>query len=243
MSTGQVQRTVTKGPKRDAGVRSKALAPAPRTVGTREVVDWLQDRIRRGLLMPGQRLIEADISRQTGAARGHVREALRKLEAESIVVIEEFRGASVRRYGRDDMRQIYEVRMALEGLAAASFAASDRTEEKEQLAQLQKELNKYEREINHEMFARTNDAWHSLIIEASGNAYLQQFVARLKVPIYRLLHRSFFLQARLDTSNDGHKKITEAIVTGKAREAERLMRAHVAEGLKMLDEMPSDYFD
>lgn len=193
--------------------------------------------------MPGQRLIEADISRQTGAARGHVREALRKLEAESIVVIEEFRGASVKRYSREDIRNIYELRMALEGLAAASFAASDLTDAREQLAALQRELNRYEREINHEMFARTNDAWHSLIVEASGNAYLQQFVARLKVPIYRLLHRSFFNQARLDTSNDAHKKITAAILAGKAKEAERLMRSHVADGLRMLDGMPADYFD
>jgi DNA-binding GntR family transcriptional regulator len=243
MSIEEAQRSVAKGSKRDTGLRSKSLAPAPKPVGTREVVDWLQDRIRRGLLMPGQRLIEADISRQTGAARGHVREALRKLEAESIVVIEEFRGASVRRYGRDDIRHIYEIRMALEGLAAANFAASDRAEEKEQLAQLQKELNKYEREINHEMFARTNAAWHSLIIESSGNEYLQQFVARLKIPIYRLLHRSFFNQARLDTSNEFHKKITAAILAGKAKEADRLMRAHVADGLKMLESMPSDYFD
>jgi DNA-binding GntR family transcriptional regulator len=245
MSTEESQRNAaSKGAKREAGMKApRTPAPAAKTVGTREVVDWLQDRIRRGLLTPGQRLIEADISRQTGAARGHVREALRKLEAESIVVIEEFRGASVKRYSRDDIRRIYELRMALEGLAAGNFAGADLPGAKEQLAALQRELNRYERDINHEMFARTNDAWHSLIIESSGNAYLKQFVARLKIPIYRLLHRSFFNQARLDISNDAHKKITAAILAGKSKEAERLMRAHVADGLKMLDGMPSDYFD
>jgi DNA-binding GntR family transcriptional regulator len=243
MSIEESQRSAPRSSKREAAAKARTGTTAGKAVGTREVVDWLQDRIRRGLLMPGQRLIEADISRQTGAARGHVREALRKLEAESIVVIEEFRGASVKRYSREDIRHIYELRIALEGLAAASFASSDLAAAKEQLASLQRELNRYEREINHEMFARTNDAWHSLIVESSGNAHLQQFVARLKIPIYRLLHRSFFNQARLDTSNDAHKKITAAILAGKPKEAERLMRAHVADGLKMLDGMPSDYFD
>lgn len=226
-----------------ARLRPLASAGAgKKTIGTREVAEWMYDRIRRGLLTPGQRLIEADISRQTGAARGHVREALRRLEAEGIVAIEEFRGASVRRYTLEDVRQIYEVRMALEGTAAASFAAADLPEEKKQLAALQRELNRHEREINHERFARANDAYHTLIIEASGNAYLRQCLERLRIPVYRFLHRSLFIQARLDTSNVAHRKITAAILAGKPRDAERHMRAHVLDGLKMLTEGQEEFF-
>ena len=223
--------------------KPRLVAAAKKIVGTREVADWMYDRIRKGLLTPGQRLIEADISRQTGAARGHVREALRRLEAESIVVIEEFRGASVRQYTKDDIRQIYEVRMALEGIAAASFAAAAVPDAKKQLNALQREMNKYERASDHEQFARTNDAWHTLIIESADNAYLRQFVGRLRIPLYRLLHRSLFNQARLDTSNAAHRKITAAILAGKAKEAERLMRTHVADGLKMLLAVEGDHFE
>lgn len=217
-----------------SAVSRSAKKPSRPIPGTREVAEWMYDRIRRGLLRPGQRLIEADISRQTGAARGHVREALRRLEAESIVVIEEFRGASVRQYTQDDVQQIYEVRMALEGVAAANFAAADLPEEKQQLAALQREMNRHVRESNYEQFARANDKWHALIIDSAGNEHLKQFLLRLKIPMYRLLHRSFFKRARLDTSNAGHRKITAAILAGKPKDAERCMRAHVSDGRKMI---------
>lgn len=48
---------------------------------------------------------------------------------------------------------------------------------------------------------------------------------------------------RLITADNTHKKIAAAILAGKARDAKRLMRAHVTDGLKMLEEMPSEYFD
>ena len=214
-----------------------------RAVGTREVVDWLRSRIRRGRLIPGQRLVEADIIRDTGAGRSHVREALKKLEAESIVVIEEFRGASVRRYTRDDLRQIYQIRMALEGLAAANFAAADAPVAKEQLAQLQAELDRHERDTHHEGFARANDAWHALIIDSADNAYLKDFLERLRIPIHWLLHRSFFNRARLDTSNTAHRAITKAILDGKPKEAERLMRKHLTDGLQALSSVDSELLD
>jgi DNA-binding GntR family transcriptional regulator len=225
-----------------SAARASAAPSETKATGTRDAVLWLQDRIRRGLLTPGQRLVEADISRQTGAARSHVREALRKLEAEGIVVIEEFRGASVKRYTREDIRELYEVRVALEGIAAANFAAADLPDAKARLAKLQRDMNKHERDVNHDLFARTNDAWHSLIIESAGNAYLKQFLERLRVPIYRLLHRSFYNVARLDASNAGHKKITAAILAGKPKDAERLMRAHVADGMKVIATIDVDLF-
>ena len=91
---------------------------------TGAVADWVRERIRLGKLVPGQRLVEADMVRDTGASRSKVREALQRLESEGLVTIEEFRGASVRRLGIDEVRQIYQTRMALEGLAAGEFAAS-----------------------------------------------------------------------------------------------------------------------
>src|SRR5690349_21951023 len=86
------------------------------------VVEWIRDRIRRGRLVPGQRLVEADIMREVSASRSRVREALQRLSAEGLVTIEEFRGASVKQFSRDEIRQIYRARMALEGLAARDFA-------------------------------------------------------------------------------------------------------------------------
>jgi DNA-binding GntR family transcriptional regulator len=212
--------------------KTKSAAPAGReAVSVREVVDWMRERIRRGRFAPGQRLVEADIMREVAASRSRVREALQRLATEGLVTIEEFRGASVKHFSRDEIRQIYRARMALEGMAARDFAAADAPELKARLAHIQSELNAIEHTGDHEKFARLNDEWHRLIIAGSGNEYISMFVERLRVPIYRLLFSTFYNAQRIDTANAGHRRISEAIVAGRAKDAERLMREHIEEGL------------
>jgi DNA-binding GntR family transcriptional regulator len=205
------------------------------------VAHWVRERIRLGRLVPGQRLVEADIVRESGASRSKVREALRRLESEGLVAIEEFRGASVKRLGPDEVRQIYRTRMALEGLAAAEFAASADTERKSRLRTLQDELNRWEHAGEHERFARLNDAWHKLILEGSGNAYVAQFLTRLTVPIYRLLFSTFYTAQRIAMANADHRLITAAILDGRVEDAERAMRAHISQGLDAITELNAHF--
>lgn len=216
-------------------------AGAGEAVNTRSVADWVRERIRLGRLVPGQRLIEADIVRETGASRGKVREALQRLEAEGLVSIEEFRGASVKRFGADEVRQLYRARMALEGLAAAEFAASGNMALKQRLQAIQAELNQWESEGDHDRFARLNDSWHKLIIEGSGNAYVAQFLVRLTVPIYRLLFSTFYTAQRIGLANADHRLITAAIVDGRVEDAERAMRVHISQGLDALTELNAHF--
>jgi len=209
---------------------------------TSEVAAWIRHRIRVGRYVPGQRLVEADLIRETGGSRSKVREALQRLAIEGLITIEEFRGASVKRITWDEVRQIYQARMVLEGLAAAEFAAADAPALKAELVAIQEEMNARMNSGNHDDFARLNDAWHSLIIDGAGNEYVRQFLARLTVPIYRLLFSTFYNAQRIDDANADHRVITAAIVEGRADEAERAMRAHVRQGLAALSEI-SSHFD
>jgi DNA-binding GntR family transcriptional regulator len=210
--------------------------------GTNVAVEWVREHIRHGRLVPGQRLVEADIVAATGVSRGKVREALRRLESEGLLTIEEFRGASVKRLGRDEVQQIYQARMALEGLAARECAlrADDRL--RAQLLDVQRELNEGEHSGNHDRFARLNGTWHGLIIAGSGNEYIAQFLKRLTVPIYRLLFASFYTAQRIASANADHRVITAAIVEGRADDAEKAMRAHIHNGLDALIEL-NTHFD
>ncbi|RYE03112.1 MAG: GntR family transcriptional regulator [Sphingomonadales bacterium] len=211
------------------------------TVSARDIGEWLRDRIRRGRFVPGQRLIEADIIRETGASRSRVREAIQRLESEGLLVIEEFRGASVKRFSIEELRQIYRARMALEGMAAHDFALLGGQDEKLALAAIQEQLNSCEHTTNHERFAALNDEWHRLIIDGARNEYIATFLQRLRVPLYRLLFATFYNSERLDLANAGHRKITIAIVNGDAPEAERLMRAHIEEGLGALASIDTEF--
>lgn len=215
----------------------RPVAARAENVAVAQVVDWIRERIRRGKLVPGQRLVEADIIRELSASRSRVREALQRLSTEGLVTIEEFRGASVKKFSHDEVRQMYRARMVLEGLAAGDFAAADAPDLKRRLSRIQSELNSLEHTSDHERFAKLNDEWHALIIEGSGNLYVRQFVERLRIPVYRLLFSTFYGARRIDKANAGHRKVTEAILQGRAQVAERLMRDHIAEGLEALSEL------
>lgn len=209
----------------------------------RDVTEWVRDRIRLGRFVPGQRLIEADITRDTGASRSKVREALQRLEAEGLVQIEEFRGASVRKVTLNEVRQIYRTRMALEGLAAADFASDGSQAAKQELARIQHELDQIAHTGNHERFAALNSEWHRAIIDGAGNDYVRQFLKRLTVPIYRLLFSTFYNAQRIDSANADHRRITAAILEGRAAEAELAMRDHIAAGLVALSEIDSHFHE
>jgi len=220
-----------------AKARSASASSAKSSLNTRDVVNTLREQIRVGTLMPGQRLVEADIVSETGASRGKVREALQRLETEGLVSIEEFRGASVRKLSMDEVHQIYRARMALEGMLAAEFAEADKPRLKKQLQKLQQQMNALETTGDHRRFAKLNDDWHALIIEGSGNGYAAHFLAQLSVPVYRLLFASFYSAQRIDRANADHKIITRAIVDGKADVAEKAMRNHINDGLSALMEI------
>ena len=219
--------------------RSKAGDNTGATMTTDELVAWAREMIRVGRFAPGQRLIESDIIRETGVTRNKVRDALQRLSTEGLVTIEAFRGASVKSIGWDEVRQIYEARMALEGFAARQLAASDNAELKQRLQDTQQEMSKWVERGNHDRFAKLNSEWHGLIIDAANNEYFRQFLARLTIPIYRLLFTMFYSSQRIVIANADHEKITAAILAGEADAAERLMREHIASGLKALSEIDS----
>jgi DNA-binding GntR family transcriptional regulator len=211
--------------------------------GAESVAEWIRERIRRGRFVPGQRLVEADIIEQLGAGRSKVREALQRLEAEGLITIEEFRGASVRRIGPDEVRAIYRTRMALEGLAAAEFAAADEPKLKRRLLEIQGAMNGWKEDGGHQRFAALNSEWHELIAQGSGNACLVQFLPRLTVPVYRLLFASFYTEDRIEAANADHRKITAAILEGRADDAEAEMRRHISAGLEGISEISAHFMD
>lgn len=206
-----------------------------------DVSEWVRERIRHGRLVPGQRLVEADIVTATGVSRGKVREALRRLESEGLVSIEEFRGASVKKLGPDEVRQIYQARMALEGMAAGECATRADPALRMRLRQIQDEMDAGESAGNHDRFARLNEEWHHLIIDGSDNGYIAQFLKRLNVPIYRLLFATFYTSQRIAAANADHRVITAAIVDGRSADAEQAMRAHIHNGLEALIELNAHF--
>ena len=91
------------------------------------VTTALRNAIREGRLVPGQRLTQADIAQQLGVSRIPLRDAFRRLEVESLVVIDGHKGARVAVLTADDVAEIYEMRLMLEG-KCMEYAVGNLTE-------------------------------------------------------------------------------------------------------------------
>ena len=199
-----------------------------------QVADFIRERIRRGRLVPGQRLVEVEIIRQTGASRAKVREAFQRLEVEGLVEIEEYRGASVRDAGIDEVRQIYQCRAALEGLCAAQFIANASDEQRADLVEIQRQLDACVEDRMPEQFGRLNMEWHRKLIEGAGNEIAASLLERLHVPIHRLMFESFYNADRLKAANADHHRVLDAIMAGDPARASAEMQAHIGAGLGVL---------
>src|ERR1700733_7756520 len=83
-----------------------------------DIVGRLREAIFAGRIVPGQRLIANDLTEQLGVGRGSIREAFQRLAADGLLDIVPNRGAIVRRLSRDSVRELFQIRVNLEGLGS-----------------------------------------------------------------------------------------------------------------------------
>ena len=206
----------------------------PRGPAGAEIADWIRNMIRNRRFVPGQRLVEVEIIRQTGGSRAKVREAFQRLEAEGLVTIEEFRGASVRTASMDEVMQVYRSRGVLEGACAADCARNASSELLDRLVEVTEEIDRCVEEDRGERFARLNARWHGLIMDGSGNFVMKGLIQRLATPLHHLLFENFYNSERLRAAAADHRAILKAIQARDADRAEQAMRQHVENGFRFL---------
>ena len=210
---------------------------AKRGPSASHIADWIRSQIRGNRLVPGQRLVEVDIIRQTGGSRFKVREAYQRLAAEGLLEIEEYRGAKVRGASMDEVRQLYRARAALEGLCAADFTRKASAEEIARLGGIARQMEECVESERPQEFGKLNAEWHTLLMRGAGNAVIEDMVRRLNTPVHHLLFGTFYRGERLREAARDHRRILDAIEERDADGAEREMRAHVENGLSFLSEL------
>ncbi|WP_263357952.1 GntR family transcriptional regulator [Acidicapsa ligni] len=187
----------------------------------------LREEIIRGSLVPGQRIIEGSWARQFGVAQTSVREAINLLIGEGFVTKASGRSARVTSYTEADIAEIYELRGALEGLAARLV-----TQRKVDLAPLQEALKEMRRATKAGEIRRLIEAdlrFHLCLCELSGNGFLQAQVSTLLVPLFAFVSMravQVHQTAKAWESDLGrHKRIIELISEGDPAAAEFTVRA------------------
>lgn len=188
----------------------------------------IRRQIQEGFLAPGQRLIEAELMAQLPVGRSTLREAFLKLAADGLVELQHQRGACVRRMTRADLAELFELRECLEGYAAG--LAAKRAGSGSQRAWLNEARTVWlgEAVLNNELSHMENNVpLHDGIVAMAGNGRLAASLKLLELPGYRLQFLRLLDRAQRETSAAEHLAIIDAILAGKAVQAEKLMRGHV----------------
>lgn len=191
------------------------------------VFNTLRKAILKGELKPGERLMEIALAERLGVSRTPVREAMRKLELEGLVVMIPRRGAQVANITEKDLNDVLEVRIALENLSIEN-ACARMTEE--QLAELWKAAKDFEAtmaEGNLVKLAEADVAFHEVIYKSSDNRRLNQVLNNLREQIYR--YRVEYLKDE-ETRNllvKEHEEIYEAIRNRDVKQAQEISYQHI----------------
>jgi DNA-binding GntR family transcriptional regulator len=155
----------------------------------------LKDAIMRGRLAPGERVVESLWAREFSVAQASVREAINLLIAEGFLVKSSGRSARVTRYTADDIARIYQVRGALEGLAAQLAAESGAGLSGMEDALTRMENAAHGNRVNE--LVEADLAFHLALAEASGNPVLIEMIGRLLHPLF-----SFVLLRMMETHEE-----------------------------------------
>jgi DNA-binding GntR family transcriptional regulator len=219
-------------------------AKAAEATSVQSLSEQLIERIKRGVYAPGQRLIEADLMTDFAIGRSQVRETLKTLVGEGYLSFEKNRGACVRRFTRQEAVERARAREVLEGLAARQVAERQLDKvSRQQLKQLQKDLDKGARDRDFNNYSRLNEEFHEFILVHSGNVYAADLLKRLSVPLFRRQFTGIFTTTEgLFERNEDHRKITQAILDENPEAAEQAMREHVSNGIRAMLALPDDVF-
>ncbi|MCM1261745.1 MAG: GntR family transcriptional regulator [Butyrivibrio sp.] len=191
------------------------------------VFNTLRKAILTGKLQPGERLMELHLANQLGVSRTPIREAIRKLELEGLVRMIPRRGAEVAQITEKDLKDVLEVRRALDALCAE--LACDRITEEEKF-QLKKACAGFERATatrNVTTIAEADVKLHDIIVAATGNKRLIQMVNNLSEQMYRYRFEYIKDESQHNHLVEEHKMIYEGIVSHDKQKAANAARVHI----------------
>lgn len=191
------------------------------------IKDKIEYKIINNEFPSGTKLDESELAKLFNVSRTPIREALRNLEASQLVTIIPKKGAYVSEISIQKLIEIFEVMAELESLCAklASRRISDKN-----LKELQKALAMCEKAYNEndiDKYFLENLKFHKIIYESSHNDFLISQMANLRSRLLPFRKIQLKVKNRMTLSLNEHREITKAILDGREKDAQELMRNHV----------------
>lgn len=222
------------------GTQSSATIARVAAPLRQEVLAHIRAAISSAEYKPGERLVERVLCERYGVSRTVVREVLRHLEAEGLVTIVPNRGPVVTVLSRDEIAQLFEVRAALEALAAERFAERADADERALLSESCDAVAEAYAGEDVERWIAAKDAFYDALLAGAHNDLIRSTVVGIHARIQVLRGRSLSVPGRREHSIEEIRNITELVLSGRATEAAAAARAHVERAAEAAFEQSPD---
>ena len=191
------------------------------------VFNTLRQAILKGELEPGERLMEIQLAERLGVSRTPIREAIRKLELEGLVLMIPRKGAEVAKISARSLRDVLEVRRALEELAIELACQRMSEEDVGNLQKAQEDFKNAIAEGDAMKIAETDEHYHDVIYEGTQNAKLIQMLNNLREQMYRYRLEYIKDEDKRKILVLEHEKILKTVRERKVAEAKEAVREHI----------------
>ena len=203
------------------------MATSPKSTRAENAYRLLKAEIRVNALPPGYQATEPELALRLSVSRTTIREALVRLEAEGLVELIPRRGARVLPLRAEDMREIYEILLALEPDAAARLAA--RKPSAADLAPMEQAADCMEAALladDLDAWAAADDQFHLSLLDLHGNRRTRAFVGALNDQVHRARMITLRLREPPVKSNEEHRQILAGLGAGRPDLARRAFTQH-----------------
>lgn len=197
-----------------------------------QVYQVLHTAILERQLTSGERLVQDELATKLGTSRIPVRDALKRLEMEGLVTIDERGSYFVSMFGVEDLEEIYDLRALLEPYAVAKAVKKLTASELEALERLVQDMEQAVAEQARERYVQLNEDFHTLLYEASKERRLVRMIKSLwsgHLPFTPLT-----VPGRLEQSQQEHLALLDALKEGNIEVAQSLVRMHIQNARKGL---------
>jgi DNA-binding GntR family transcriptional regulator len=211
----------------DANLTSTDALAAPALYS--RVAELLRKRIFAHELSPGSWVDEQALATEFGISRTPMREALKVLASEGLVVLRPRRGCYVAELSERDLDEVFPVMAMLEAKAAEEAARRLTDDDIARLQAIHDDLERYA-STDADRFFDANQRFHTAVQELSGNGYLRQLIEETRKVIKLTRRDSLRLAGRISQSLDEHRGILEALRARDAALAGKRMHQHLLSG-------------
>ncbi|MFN0145904.1 MAG: GntR family transcriptional regulator [Dehalococcoidia bacterium] len=202
-----------------------ALAPETSATRTQQVADDIRLEIVRNILPPGTRITEEGLAERYGLSRTPIREALRLLTRESLLVHVPRAHYEVASVNLDEMDDLYTMRVALEERVAERIALRGAGDSLDELVAFWNAPPAPSAGDVHLVFA--DERFHESLAAASGSSVLLPLLRNINHRLHALRMRDFIDPVRIIRTYEQHSAILAALLKGDGRLAASLLRGHI----------------